>query len=298
MTSNSTNLNNNSFIGSSSSTINPPSQELPNIYDQRLYNIVPLAAISIDQIKEISNVPQPILKSIHQLAHELAVVHSRITNAKKVILDLREHQANQTYPEVMLKYYKNVLTEDSEQVIKASLLDSKIVLSIESKSIKLIEDIRVFNSRASQTLAKTKFARDTFQIHSDNVPDVQWTIIVDYFIALKLCEFQDKQSKDEAVKAKKKLHLEKKRETNSIPAVLTMKDLKKLTDEIAQLKLKVATRPKPRQATPAANSLARGKKPGKPSTNPKPKGKKVSSNGKKNFNKGKQSKSQAAPSPQ
>jgi len=263
-----------------------------------MYVIVPLAAISIDQIKQIDNVPKPIIKTIHQFAHELAVVHSRITNAKKVILDLREHQDNQTFPPDLLKYYKNILTDDSEQSAKVVLLQSKITSSIQSKSIKLIEEVLTFNSRASQTLAKTKFARDTFQIHSDNVPDIQWAIILDYFIALKLCEFQDKQSKDEAVKAKKKLQLEKKRENNSIPAVLTVKDFKKLTDEVAKLKLQVATRPKPRQPTPAANSLARSKKPGKPSTSQKPKGKKVSSNGKKSFNKGKQSKSQAATSPQ
>jgi len=262
--------------------------ELPiiDINDPNNYIITPLATTSLEVIEKIQTLPKPMMKILNELANTFAITYSTIQNLDKQLGELHDHETNKTIPEYLLKQFKKVLKDDDP--IKAYLLNMKLEELIRSKSIKLIEAITVFNSRASTTLRETEYARTTYQIPQEDINENQWIIVLDHLISNILVTFNHKQQKDKKKKEEKQEKLMKKREESNIPQVINTKDFKKLQSKIVKLEKSLTLK--------KSKTKTKGKNKPKNENKNNNKNNPNKSNPKKHFHKGRQQKSQAGPS--
>lgn len=211
-----------------------------DIHDDQNYIITTLTRPMPDINNKINELPKPIIKMFNDIAHTQAITYSKIENLNNELADLERHKINETLPEFLTKQYKNIFKNDLET--KALLMEHKITQLMTSKSLKLIELIKIFNNRTPDTLSQTLEARNTFQFPRN---DIFWTTLLDYYIANQLTEFRNKQNKDKLKKDAKKEKLTKKQELDNIPVVLNTKDFKKLQDKIVNLEKKLTSNKKP-----------------------------------------------------
>ena len=258
-------------------------QFLIDYKDDNNYVIIPLVRPDQNIVDNIDNLPKPIIKIINVIANKCAINYSKINNLNNYLEVLDKHKETQTFPDSLMKEFKNILKDDEET--KALILKAKLEQIIKSKSLLLIEEIKIFNNRQPLIIDELEYARSIYQYTNREDFNNTITTILDYYISSKLIEFDTKQKADKLKKEAKKEKLEKKKELDNIPLAINTKDFKKLQDKILNLEKKLKT--------------VRNLKNPNPKPKPKPKSKdKINPKNKKgkHFQKGRQSKSQTTTS--
>ena len=258
-------------------------QFLIDYKDDNNYVIIPLVRPDQNIVDNIDNLPKPIIKIINVIANKCAINYSKINNLNNYLEVLDKHKETQTFPDSLMKEFKNILKDDEET--KALILKAKLEQIIKSKSLLLIEEIKIFNNRQPLIIDDLEYARTIYQYTNREDFNNTITTILDYYISSKLIEFDTKQKADKLKKEAKKEKLEKKKELDNIPLAINTKDFKKLQDKILNLEKKLKT--------------VRNLKNPNPKPKPKPRSKdKLNSKNKKgkHFPKGRQSKSQTTTS--
>ena len=258
-------------------------QFLIDYKDDNNYVIIPLVRPDQNIFDNIDNLPKPIIKIINVIANKCAINYSKINNLNNYLEVLDKHKETQTFPDSLMKEFKNILKDDEET--KALILKAKLEQIIKSKSLLLIEEIKIFNNRQPLIIDELEYARSIYQYTNREDFNNTITTILDYYISSKLIEFDTKQKVDKLKKEAKKEKLEKKKELDNIPLAINTKDFKKLQDKILNLEKKLKT--------------VRNLKNPNPKPKPKPKSKdKINPKNKKgkHFQKGRQSKSQTTTS--
>ena len=199
--------------------INPP--ESIDYTDSSLYTIIPLVHPDGDTYEFMDTLHKSILKLIQTKATHYAIIFSKINNLNNTLKEFKTHKENKTFPETLKKQLKNIFKNSEES--KALFMDIKLNETIKTKYQK------IFSS------------------------------ILDYFIAIKLIEFKDKQETDLLKKEAKKAKLDKKKEKEETPHIINSKEFKKLQDKITLLEKKIQNKRRDKTNPNPSNSKSTSK---------------------------------------
>ena len=235
--------------------INPP--ESIDYTDSSLYTIIPLVHPDGDTYEFMDTLHKSILKLIQTKATHYAIIFSKINNLNNTLKEFKTHKENKTFPETLKKQLKNIFKNSEES--KALFMDIKLNETIKTKSLKAIEEIKIFNSRADITLKKLEFALNLLEYPNTTEYQKIFSSILDYFIAIKLIEFKDKQETDLLKKEAKKAKLDKKKEKEETPHIINSKEFKKLQDKITLLEKKIQNKRRDKTNPNPSNSKSTSK---------------------------------------
>ena len=159
-------------------------QFLIDYKDDNNYVIIPLVRPDQNIVDNIDNLPKPIIKIINVIANKCAINYSKINNLNNYLEVLDKHKETQTFPDSLMKEFKNILKDDEDT--KALILKAKLEQIIKSKSLLLIEEIKIFNNRQPLIIDELEYDRYIYQYTNREDFNNTITTILDYYISSKL----------------------------------------------------------------------------------------------------------------
>lgn len=215
-------------------------------------------------IEEFNQLPNHINRIAAPFVIKYSTILCKLDNLKLRINELETHLTQNTAPDFIIKQFKNMLNQENELLIKQSIIKMKMNQLLTLKITQANELITEFKNRTTVFMTRISAVLATITNSSTPRTSIFWIPYLDYFISLKLIEFQDKQELDKEKKAKKQLLFNTKSTTEAIPVVMTQKELKTLNNKIKNLELnqtRTRTNTKKKQANNPTTTSKSNSKP-------------------------------------
>ena len=258
----STQINIDSTIESSSSTVSTTAE---------LMTYPTILKSTSAQTEMYKNLPIVFKQILTPFTIKYATTLCKIDHLITQINELEAHITASTAPDFIIKQFKNILNQEHEALLKSSFIRMKLNHHHQLKVTQTNSLIFQFKHRETAFLPAINETLTTIAISDINHDHMLWSSFHDYLLSLKLIEFRRKQASDNEIKIKKKLLFDIKSTTESIPVVITQKELKTLNNKLKNLELQqthTRNNPKKKQAN---NPTTTSKSNSKPTTKVFPK---------------------------
>jgi hypothetical protein len=182
---------------------------------------------------EWSELPKALTRSIQDLARKYAAIACKSINLGKKITTLAQHKANGTIPDHLKFKFNKLLSSESNDTVRASLLEAAIDGEILEIRNKVLELNNLFTNRVTdlkETLGRA-INQSNLALCDEQVLHTFNTLICEFKFQFLVKQQKDEKKKDE----KKQKFLEKQEQLNEV-ATLSMKQVIAFKKEISTLK--------------------------------------------------------------